>query len=541
MAEHSLIFRDIAMVFTAALICGLVAWRLRQPLILGYVFAGLILSPFTPGLRVHDVHTFETMAEIGVILLMFSVGIEFSIPDLLRVKWVALAGAPLGILLSIALGAAAGMLMDWPLLQGIAVGSIVCVASTMVMMRLLMDRGELSSEAGRVMITLTLVEDLAVIILTVLLPGLAASDGANYSQIAWKITKALLLLVPVVLAGWKLVPRLLARIEKTCNDEISLLLALTICLVVAAITEAIGLSLALGAFLAGLLLGSSNFAHKLAKQTLPIRDAFVALFFVTVGMLIDPRTWLASWRILALLVGIILIGKFVIWTGVVRVFAYSWQTAIKVGMGLTQIGEFSFVLAQVAHHSGLISPEIYNATLAASLVTILANATIFKLVPRHKDAEMPAASLAYRRAQSSDDNIAKLRPGGAVAQLGARLDGIEEVVGSNPIGSTKCLLSPSFILARRLLIGVAVVLGLIYGGDYLSVRIRIMHPKPADPFESIKSLRVLAIPEKNGKTEYEVDAQNPEQTVTCVHSLFPHSGFSPCWYVKPRLNRPIAM
>ncbi len=392
MAEHSLIFRDIAMVFTAALVCGLVAWRLRQPLILSYVLAGLILSPFTPGLRVHDVHTFETMAEIGVILLMFSVGIEFSIPDLLRVKWVALAGAPLGILLSIALGAAASMLMGWPLLQGIAVGSIVCVASTMVMMRLLMDRGELSSESGRVMITLTLVEDLAVIILTVL-PGLAASDGANYSQVACKITKALLLLVPVVLAGWKLVPRLLARIEKTCNDEISLLLALTICLAVAAITEAIGLSLALGAFLAGLLLGSSDFAHKLAKQTLPIRDAFVALFFVTVGMLIDPRTWLASWRILALLVGIIVIGKFVIWTGVVRVFAYSWETAIKVGMGLTQIGEFSFVLAQVAQHSRLISPEIYNATLAASLVTILANATIFKFVPRHGDAEMPTAIL----------------------------------------------------------------------------------------------------------------------------------------------------
>ena len=392
MVAHTLIFRDIAMVFTAALVCGLLAWRLRQPLILGYVLAGLILSPFTPGLRVHDVHTFEVMAEIGVILLMFSVGIEFSIPDLLRVKWVALAGAPLGILLSIALGVGAGTLMGWPLLQGIAVGSIICVASTMVMMRLLMERGELSSEAGRVMITLTLVEDLAVIILTVMLPGLAASDGANYPQVAWKIGKALLLLVPVVLAGWKLIPRLLARVAKTCNDEISLLLTLTICLAIAAITEAIGLSLALGAFLAGLLLGSSEFAHKMAQQTLPIRDAFVALFFVTVGMLIDPGTWLASWRVLALLVGLIMVGKFLIWTGVVRAFAYSWQTAAKVGVGLTQIGEFSFILAQVALHAGLISPEIYNATLAASLVTILANATLFKFVPQADPVKTLAAS-----------------------------------------------------------------------------------------------------------------------------------------------------
>jgi len=392
MAGHSLIFRDIAMVFTVAFVCGFLAWRLRQPLILGYVFAGLILSPFTPGLRVHDVPIFEVMAEIGVILLMFSVGIEFSIPDLLRVKWVALIGAPLGIFLSIALGAGVGMLMGWPFLRGIAVGSILCVASTMVLIRLLTDRGELSSEAGRVMISLTLVEDLAVIILTALLPSLAASDGANYAQVAWKIIKALLLLVPVVLAGWKLVPGLLDRIEKTCNDEISLLLALTICLAVAALTEAIGLSLALGAFLAGLLLGSSDFAHKLVKQTLPIRDAFVALFFVTVGMLIDPHTWLASWPVLVLLFGIILIGKFLIWTGVVRAFAYSWKTALRVGMGLTQIGEFSFVLAQVALRSGLISSEIYNATLAASLVTILANATIFQFVPQNKAAEMPALS-----------------------------------------------------------------------------------------------------------------------------------------------------
>jgi K+:H+ antiporter len=390
MSEHSLIFRDIAMVFAAALICGMVSLRLRQPVLLGYVFAGLILSPFTPGQHVHDVHTFQTMAEVGVILLMFSVGIEFSIPDLLRVKWVALVGAPLGILFFIFLGVGTGMLMGWPLAQGIAVGSIISVASTMVLLQLLMDRGEISSEAGRIMITLSLVEDLAVVILTILLPSLAPSDSTSYGQVAWKIGKALLLLVPVVLAGWKLLPRLLARIEKTCNDEISLLFSLTICLAIAAITEAIGLSLALGAFLAGLLLGSSDFAHKLAERTLPIRDAFVALFFVTVGLLINPRSWLASWRIMALLVGLILIGKFLVWTGVVRAFRYSWSSALRVGVGLTQIGEFSFILAQVSLNAGLISPETYNATLAASLITILANATIFKFVPRSASVEIRA-------------------------------------------------------------------------------------------------------------------------------------------------------
>ena len=299
---HSLIYRDIAMVFAAAFICGMIAWRLRQPILLGYVLAGLILSPLTPGPRVHDVHIFETMAEIGVILLMFSVGIEFSIPELLKVKWVALLGAPLGICLSVGIGVGAGSLLGWPLLQGIAVGCIISVASTMVMMRLLMDRGELSAEAGRVMITLTLVEDLAVVVLTILLPSLNAA-GASYGEVAWKIGRALLLLIPIVFAGWKIVPRLLLRIERTCNDEISLLLALTICLVVAALTEFIGLSLALGAFVAGLILGNSTFVHKLEKQTLPLRDAFVALFFVTIGMLIDPSTWLSSWQLVLVLVG----------------------------------------------------------------------------------------------------------------------------------------------------------------------------------------------------------------------------------------------
>jgi CPA2 family monovalent cation:H+ antiporter-2 len=377
--EPMFIFRDIAMVFASALVFGLLFWRLRQPLILGYVVAGLFLSPLTPGLRVHDVHTFEVMSEVGVILLMFSIGIEFSVPELLRVKWVALVGAPIGILLSIGLGIGAGMLLGWPFSQGIAVGCIISVASTMVLMRLLLDRGELSSEAGRIMITLTLVEDLAVVMLTVLLPEFGSLSAANYAQVIWKISKALLLLIPVVYAGWKIVPRMLARVEKIGNEEISLLFALTICLVVAAITEAIGLSFALGAFVAGLLFGSSNYAHQLAAKTLPIRDAFVALFF-TIGMLIDPRTWISNWRILAVMVVLIIAGKFAIWFGVVRLFGYSAQIASRVGVGLTQIGEFSFILAQVSLYAGLIGKDVYNATMAASLVTILANATLFKLM-----------------------------------------------------------------------------------------------------------------------------------------------------------------
>jgi monovalent cation:H+ antiporter-2, CPA2 family len=378
-AEHSFIFRDIAMVFGAALACGLLAWSIRQPILLGYVLAGLILSPLTPGLRVHDVHVFELMAEVGVVLLMFSVGIHFSIPDLMKVKWVALLGSPLGVLLSVALCMGVGWLLHWPVLQSLAVGCIVAVASTMVLMRLLMDRGEMNTEAGRVMIALTLVEDLVVVILTVLLPSLASEGGADYGQIAWRIGKAFLLLIPIAAAAWKLMPRLLARVEKTCNDEISLLLALTTCMVVAAVTEGVGLSLALGAFLGGMLLGSSDFVKKLEHQTAPLRDAFVAVFFVSVGMLIDPRTWASAWQIILLLVALVLVGKFVTWFGVVKLFGYPVATSARVAIGLTQIGEFSFILAQVSQKAGLITPAIYNATLVASLVTILVNAMLFKI------------------------------------------------------------------------------------------------------------------------------------------------------------------
>jgi CPA2 family monovalent cation:H+ antiporter-2 len=368
------------MVFTGAFLCGLLAWRLRQPILLGYVLAGLLLSPLTPGPSVHDVHNFETMAEIGVILLMFSVGIEFSVPELMKVKWVALVGAPLGILLCVGLGTGVGALMGWPLIQGVAVGCIISVASTMVLMRLLMDRGEMSAQHGRLMVTLSLVEDLAVVILTVVLPSLSPNSGATFGDAMWKVGKAILLLVPIAFAAWKLFPPLLARVEKTCNDEISLLLALTVCLVIAALTEAVGLSLALGAFLAGLFLGNSEFTHKLALQTQSVRDIFVAFFFVAVGMLLDPSTWAKSWASILVLVALVIVGKFVVWTGVVRLFGYSNQTSFRVGIGLTQIGEFSFILAQVSMSAGLISVEIYHATLAASLITILANATIFRFL-----------------------------------------------------------------------------------------------------------------------------------------------------------------
>ena len=204
MAPDSTIFFDLAYVAVAAMLGGALAWWLRQPLILGYVLGGVLVSPFTPGPSVSNVRTFELFAEVGVVLLMFSIGIEFSIRDLLRVKWVALLGGPLGILLSVGLGMGTGALLGWPPIQGMIVGIVVSVASTMVLARLLMDSGELHTRHGRVMIGITLVEDLAVVVLIVLIPAFGALEPGRILAVVTALGKAALVLVPFayVAANW---------------------------------------------------------------------------------------------------------------------------------------------------------------------------------------------------------------------------------------------------------------------------------------------------------------------------------------------------
>jgi CPA2 family monovalent cation:H+ antiporter-2 len=382
MPPHSEIFKELSYVFIAAIAGGTLAWKLRQPLILGYVVAGIAISPFTPGPSIHDPQTFQVIAEVGVVFLMFSIGLEFSLEELASVKWVALIGAPLGIALSALLGAGVGWLLGWSVMTGVVVGLIISVASTMVLSRLLIDRGKLQTQYGRVMIGITLVEDLAVVILTILMPVLATLSPHHLLGVAKALGLAALILAPIGLLATYLVPRMLARIARADNKELFLLILLAICLGTAALAEAVGLSLALGAFAAGLMVSASPFAHRALDQMLPLRDAFVALFFVTVGVLINPRNVLSSPQFLLAILLMVIVGKFVVWTAVVKLFRYPMTTAILVGVGLTQIGEFSFILVQVARSNGLVGDACYSATLAASLLSILANAALVRTVPR---------------------------------------------------------------------------------------------------------------------------------------------------------------
>jgi K+:H+ antiporter len=378
---ESIFFRDLAFVFMAAVAGGALARLAGQPLILGFVLGGILISPLTPGPSLSDVHTFELFAEIGVILLMFSIGIEFSLRDLLRVKWVAVLGGPLGIVLSTGLGLAVAWGLGWPPLQGVIMGIVISVASTMVLARLLMDRGELHSRHGRVMIGITLVEDLAVVILIVLIPSLGSLEPDRLLAIAITLGKALLILIPAGFVAAKVIPPLMTRVARMHSDEMFLLVTLAVGLGTAALTQAAGLSLALGAFLAGLIINGSDYAHETLARLLPLRDVFVAMFFVTIGALMDPTSLIANVPLLTTMVTMVVVGKLVLWSLVVWLFRQPLQTALLVGVGLTQIGEFSFILVQVARQAGHVGIEVYNATLATSLITILINAALVRVAP----------------------------------------------------------------------------------------------------------------------------------------------------------------
>jgi CPA2 family monovalent cation:H+ antiporter-2 len=414
MVTDPVFFRDLGVVFVGAVLGAFLAWAARQPLLLGYVVAGILIGPFTPGPVLTDLHTFELFAEIGVVLLMFSIGIEFSVRDLLRVRWVALLGGPLGIVMSGGLGLVAGLLVGWSPLKGVVTGLVISVASTVVLGRLLIDRGELRSEHGRVSLGITLVEDLAVVVLTVVLPALGALEPGRLLAIAVALARAAVILVPFAYLATKVFPPVMARAARTQNSELFLMVALAIGLGTAALTQAVGLSLALGAFLAGLLISASDYAHETLERLFSLRDVFVALFFVTVGALVDPASVFANMPLLGLLIGLIVIGKLVVWALVVLLFGYTWTTALLAAVSLTQIGEFSFILVQVARTAGHVDDDVYNATLAASLLTILINSALVRLAPRW----IGAARLARHREPAAPARGAEAEQRGHVVVCG---------------------------------------------------------------------------------------------------------------------------
>ena len=379
----------IAAGFVVAWALGLLAQRIGLSPIVGYLLAGVAIGPYTPGF-VGDASLASQLAEIGVVLLMFGVGIHFHPKDLLAVKRIAIPGALVQSAVATVLGDVVGRAFGWSSVAGLVFGMSLAVASTVVLMRVLEDGGHLDSAPGHAAVGWLIVEDILTVVVLVMMPVLGGLGGGSASGVTGWLTPLavamgkLAVLVALVMAGGsRLVPRLLEWVARLRSRELFTLTVLALAMAVA--TGAaffFGVSMALGAFLAGMVVGQSPLSHQAAADALPMRDAFAVLFFVSVGMLFDPALLLRQpWLVLAAL-GVVLIGKPLAAMAVVAALGYSARTALTVGLGLAQIGEFSFILAQLGREQGLLPKEAPQVLVACALVSISINPLLMQALDR---------------------------------------------------------------------------------------------------------------------------------------------------------------
>ncbi len=428
-----------------ALILGLIAVRLRLPPLVGYLLAGLAVGPYSPGF-VADPALAQQLAEIGVILLMFGVGIHFSVGDLLSVRRIALPGAAVQITLATVLGAAVSQLWGWTWGEGIVFGLCLSVASTVVLLRSLEDRGLLDSADGRIAVGWLIVEDLATVLVLVLLPALAitlgghpveAVDGAAAGRsvaatLGITLAKVAAFVALMFLVGRRAVPWLLERVARIGSRELFTLTVLAVALGIAVGASALfDVSFALGAFFAGMVVNGSDLSHEAAADALPLQDAFSVLFFVAVGMLFDPMILVREPVEVLAVVLIVMIGKSIGAFAIVLAFRRPVHTALTISASLAQIGEFSFILAALGVSLGLLPPEGQSLIVAVALLSISLNPLAF--------------AGAFRLSRWINDRPALLakfeRPGSALYEpdpaLGdAKLVGHAIVVGFGRVGGT---------------------------------------------------------------------------------------------------------
>ena len=361
---------DIVIIIVAALIGGFVALKLNQPLVLGYILAGVAVGPYSGGVTVSEIHNIELLAEIGVALLLFALGLEFSLKQLKPVRTIALAGTPLQILLSVGLGAATGKFFGWNWTASIWLGALISLSSTMIILKTLMNQGRMGTLSSKVMLGMLIVQDLAVIPFMIVLPKLS-DPGTGLPLLGAAALKAALFIFIIIVLGTRLLPHLMAYIVKWNSREFFLLSVTSIGLGVGFATHLSGLSFAFGAFVAGMVLSESEYGHQALSEIIPLRDIFGLLFFTSVGMLLDPMFLLARWKQILLLVAVVSVGKGLIFALLTRLFGYGNVVPLAVGLGLFQIGEFSFVLAGTGLATGSISNEVYLLVLSSAVVSMI--------------------------------------------------------------------------------------------------------------------------------------------------------------------------
>lgn len=372
---------DITLIVVAAFFCGLFMQRIGQPLILGYILAGIALGPHTGLITVANIHDIELLAEIGVALLLFALGLEFSIKDLKPVKKVALLGTPLQMGLTIALGCGIGRAMGLAWMPALWLGALISLSSTMVILKTLMNQGWMGTLSSKVMVGMLIVQDLAVVPLMIILPQLSTPD-MGLSNLGSAAVKAALFLVGMIVLGTRLLPKLMEHIARLGSRELFLLAITAIGLGIGYLTYIVGLSFAFGAFVAGLVLSESDYGHQALSDIIPLRDLFGLLFFASVGMLLDPRFLMDHMGEVLLLVTAVSLGKGLVFVGITRLFRYGNVVPLAVGLGLFQVGEFSFVLARVGVETGSISHELYTLVLTATVITMVLTPLVSGQTPR---------------------------------------------------------------------------------------------------------------------------------------------------------------
>lgn len=380
--EDLALVHDLAVVWLVALLVGAVCVRIKLPVIAGYILAGLVIGPY--GLRlIHETHQIKVLAELGVALLLFALGVELSVKKVFAsAKLVTIAGlSQIGFTVLAVLGItmAMGLVPNWQ--SGAIFGFICALSSTAIVTKLLVDRAETETLHGRVIVPLLLVQDLALVPVVALLPVMdEAATGATWLLVI-AFAKAAGLVVLVVLGALYVVPKLLGSVSKSNSRELFLLTVISLCLVVALLSKELGVSLALGAFLSGIMVSERPYGHQVMAEIMPLRDLFATVFFVSIGMLLNPVFIINHWEQVIAFVVLIVVGKAVIAGGSAYVATKSIWSSILVGIGLAQIGEFSFVLATLAHSGGLLTESLYNLFFAGAVVSLAISPTLIEKLP----------------------------------------------------------------------------------------------------------------------------------------------------------------
>ena len=360
---------DLGVAIGAALIGGVIAVRLRQPAILGYLIAGIVIGPATPGF-VGDVERIAELADLGVVLLLFALGIEFSLRELRSVARIAVPGGLLQIGIVLGVGAALTLALGFELREALVIGACLSISSTLVVLKSLIDRGELDSLHGRAAIGWAIVQDIVTILFIVALPPLAGGDLVV--PLALAAGKAALFLALAYVIGTRVLPWAFRFVARLGSNELFLLAVVATAFLTAFVSSAVfGLSLALGAFVAGIIVSESDVSYQAAAEVTPFRDLFAVLFFVSVGMLVDAAALLDTAPLVALLVLIAVLGKGALVAGLSRAFGLPWRSALLLGGVMSQVGEFSFIIAGDALTTGIIDGAVYNVILGTAVVSIL--------------------------------------------------------------------------------------------------------------------------------------------------------------------------